>query len=156
MATENEHTQECACNCGGVRFEVIGEPLLRVICHCSICQQFNEAPFADVVVYRSGAVVKPPREQITYGKLRPPPNVQRGKCVACGQPAIELFETPVFPNLIMVPASMHRHAETLPAPSAHMFYERRVADVHDTWPKYTGYWRSQLGFFRHLLRSWQR
>jgi hypothetical protein len=36
-------SQSGQCECGQNTFEISGEPLFRSICHCEICQEFNNA-----------------------------------------------------------------------------------------------------------------
>ena len=83
--------QACHCSCGNVAFDVQGTPLFRILCHCTICQRFNDAAFADVVVYSAAAVGEPAAGSVEFDTYKPPPNVQRGKCAQCHQPAIEKF-----------------------------------------------------------------
>ncbi|MEM7612920.1 MAG: GFA family protein [Pseudomonadota bacterium] len=131
-------------------------PLFRLLCHCSICQQFNDSAFADVVVFRAAAVQQPDASKIRFDTYRPPPNVQRGKCTICERPAIEVFEAPLAPSLIMIPQPMFVDNAALPDPVAHIFYESRVDDINDALPKYSGYFRSQLAFGKFLIRGlWQ-
>ena len=143
----------CACACGATTFAASGEPLFRLICHCSICQRFNDAAFADVAVFRAKDVEPPADGSVRFERMRPPPNVQRGSCASCGAPAIELFRSPLMPKLTMVPVQNVGAIETLPEPRAHIFYETRVSDATDNLPKYEGYWRSQLLFGRLLMKS---
>lgn len=143
----------CHCSCGATKFDVTGSPLFRVICHCTICQRFNEAPFADVTVFRAKNVNAPPAKMVDYETYRRPPNLQRGKCVNCSGAAIELFSAPLLPKLIIIPSENFTSGELLPEPSGHIFYERRESDVQDGLPKYCGYWRSQRAFGRFLIRS---
>lgn len=143
----------CTCSCGNATFEVRGAPLFRVFCHCTICQRYNGAPFADVVVYAASDVATPPAGSVEYTAYKPPPNVQRGKCVACGDAAIEQFAAPLFPKLTMVPAARHADAEALPEPLMHMFYDKRITDADDDLPKRSGFLASQLAFVRLLLKA---
>ena len=143
----------CTCSCGNARFEARAAPLFRALCHCTICQRFNAAPFADVVVYAASDVTAPPDGAIAYDTWKPPPNVQRGKCVRCGDPAIEQFAAPLFPKLTMVPAAMHAGDTALPEPAMHMFYDKRVTDADDDLPKRSGFVASQLAFLRLLFSS---
>lgn len=87
---------------------------------------------------------------VNFETYKPPPNVQRGKCVACTQPAIEVFSAPVLPKLVMVPRAMVRLDEKLPVPIAHIFYDKRLADAQDAYPKHEGFFRSQLAFLNYL------
>ena len=148
-----DKSDNCACACGKTTFTASGSPLFRLICHCSICQRFNDAAYADVAVFRAKDVETPADGLVEYERMRPPPNVQRGSCASCGAPAIELFHSPLMPKLTMVPVQNVGAVETLPEPAAHIFYETRVGDAADELPKYEGYWRSQLLFGRLLMKS---
>ena len=141
---------ECTCSCGATSFRTVGAPLFRILCHCTICQRFNDAPFADVLVYHSEDVELPPTGAVNFDTYKPPPNVQRGKCATCEQPALEVLAAPVLPKLVMVPRSMFRSDEELPSPVAHIFYDKRVSDAEDPYPKHQGYLRSQIAFLKYL------
>ncbi|NNE35571.1 MAG: hypothetical protein HKN13_10050 [Rhodothermales bacterium] len=127
-----------------------GEPLFRILCHCTICQRFNSAPFADVLVFRDKDVSLPPPNAVNFQTYKPPPNVQRGKCATCAQPAIEIFAAPVLPKLVMIPRAMLRSDAEVPSPIAHIFYDKRVSDAKDAYPKHRGFLRSQLAFLNYL------
>ncbi len=139
-----------ACACGATDFRAEDGPLFRILCHCSICQRFNSAPFADVLVFRAEDVSLPPEDAVKFETYKPPPNVKRGKCAACAQPAIEVFIAPVFPKLVMVPKPMLRTDLDVPEPVAHIFYEKRVSDAEDTYPKHQGFLSSQFAFMSYL------
>ena len=143
----------CHCACGHVAFDVTGPPLFRILCHCTICQAFNRAAFADVVVHAAKSVQLPATGTVEFGTYKPPPNVQRGKCAKCGQAAIEVFKAPLLPALTIVPAGMFNETAALPTPVAHIFYNRRLEDADDHWPKHQGFIRSQLAFGKYLLGS---
>lgn len=149
---EHEKNQ-CVCECGSVSYAVTGKPLFRMFCHCSICQKFNDADFGDIFVYRAADVEQPDKGLINFETYRPPPNVQRGKCTSCNKPAIEVLESRIMPNLIMVPANMLKQCNKQPPAFAHVFYDGRVADVQDDLPKYSGYLKSQLMFGKQLLKA---
>ena len=143
----------CECACGATRFSASESPLFRLICHCSICQRFNDAPYADVTVFRAKDVAMPPDEVVQFNTYRPPPNVRRGVCSQCASPAIEVFHTPLLPKLTIVPTQNIKRRDRLPKPAAHIFYESRVSDVDDDLTKHHGYWRSQAAFGRLLLQA---
>jgi hypothetical protein len=144
---------KCVCECGSVSYSVPSKPLFRMYCHCSICQKFNDAAYGDIFVYRAADVERPKEGLVEFSTFRPPPNVQRGKCVSCKKPAIEILEAPLFPKLILVPGSMLSNSDALAASVGHVFYEGRVADMHDSLPKHSGYLKSQLVFGKHLLKA---
>ena len=143
----------CACPCGYASFAALGPPLFRIKCHCTICQRFNDAPFADVLIYDAAKVEPPALGTVAFDTYKPPPNVQRGQCAKCGEPAIEQFRAPLFPALTMVPAAVHAAGSALPEPVAHIFYDKRVADVADSLPKHRGFLPSQLAFGRYLFAA---
>ena len=147
---------DCACSCGATSFEATGTPLFRILCHCTICQRFNDAPFADVIVYRAQDVALPEPGAVNFETYKPPPNVQRGKCASCGQPAVEVFAAPVLPKLVMVPRSMLRPDAKAPKPVAHIFYDKRISDAADELPKHEGFVRSQLAFLKYLRSATRR
>lgn len=150
--TENE-TNICRCECGSVTFQVPTKPLFRMFCHCTICQKFNNADYADIYVYRAADVCQPEEGLVRFDTYRPPPNVQRGKCASCDKPAIEVLSSPILPNLILVPGNMQSNSNALPTPKGHVFYESRIKDVDDHLPKHLGYLKSQLVFGKHLMKG---
>ena len=139
-----------ACACGATDFQTVGEPLFRILCHCTICQRYIGAPFADVLVFRAEDVSLPPPDAVHFDTYKPPPNVKRGKCVTCAQPAIEVFIVPVLPKLVMVPTPMLSAGAEVPAPIAHIFYDKRLSDATDAYPKHRGLLRSQLAYMKYL------
>lgn len=146
----------CQCPCGSTQFLVAGAPLFRVLCHCTICQRFNNAALADVLVFRAADATLPPAGKVDFDTYRPPPNVQRGKCHECAAPAVENFSAPLMPKLVIVPHANFPQSAAAPAPAAHIFYDKRQADVNDELPKYNGYWASQWLFGKLLLPALMR
>ncbi len=141
---------ECTCSCGATSFQTAGAPLFRILCHCTVCQQFNDAPFADILVHRADDVALPPAGAVIFDTYKPPPNVQRGKCATCGQPAIVILEAPFLPRFVTVLRPMFGSDAELPSPVAHIFYDKRVADADDPYPKHQGFFRSQIAFLKYL------
>lgn len=140
---------QCSCPCGGSRFVYSGALLLRVCCHCRICQQIYKAPYADFVIVRSRQVYRPLVPSIQFAKYRAPPAVKRGLCRACRKPVLALLPLGRWLGLAFVPVANLPPGVALPAPALHSFYDRRVADVDDDAPKVSGYWASQWAV------SWQ-
>ena len=127
--------------------------MLRFYCHCSLCQSFNQAPYADVTVFRGRAVSLPPDSPVEFSTYRPPPAVQRGKCRICGGAALEYLRLGPVTALSLVPSANFVSRQRLPDPALHIFYDRRQSDSADALPKYSGYWRSQLALSRRLLAA---
>ena len=154
MPQHADFHQQCQCQCGAAAFSVQRPPLMRFICHCTVCQRFNDAPLADMVVLLTKGVVPPPEGTVHFDTYRPPPAVQRGKCASCDKPAVEFMRLPLYPGLTFVPTANFADAALLPEPCMHVFYEKRVADIDDALPKYQGYMKSQLAFARAIYPAW--
>jgi hypothetical protein len=146
-------TNIAQCSCGKNQFTLTKKPLLRAICHCEICQKFNQAPFGDIVIFSKRDVLLPENHSVAFKTYTTPPMVQRGKCTACQQPAIELMEMPMTPALIMIPAANISNKDLIPEVSFHSFYHRRIKDVNDAIPKYSGYLKSQTMFMLNLFKA---
>ena len=138
------------CRCGKSGVEISGEPLLRFICHCTLCQAFNKAPVADVVLYRSKDVALTPGTDLQYQQMRKPPAVDRGTCKACGQPVAEFMHLPLISDIAFVPAELIP-PDNLPEPAMRLFYDSRLEDVNDGLPRHEGYLASQFAVMRRLL-----
>lgn len=134
------------CQCGRARFSIAGRPLLRAYCHCLICQEFNQADFADITVFYRKDVSLEREESVLFRVYKQPPLVRRGKCRTCGMPAIERLNIPLMPRMAIVPSRNIEDARLLPEPSLHIFYHRRKADAQDDLPKYSGFLNSQSRF----------
>lgn len=70
----DRHT-ECtgSCLCGAAQFSVSGTPLIRFVCHCSICQEFNKADYADVTAFFAKDVVLDRKEFVEFRVYKQPP-----------------------------------------------------------------------------------
>lgn len=143
--------QECQCQCGNTKFTIQGKPIVRMFCHCTICQEFNNAAYSDVTIFLSKGVHLYDKEKVNFKKYKSPPAVQRGKCATCNKPAIELLDLPLFPSLAIIPSENIPPGQFLPEPSNHIFYHRRVADISDALPKHSGFIKSQMAFSAKLL-----
>ena len=147
---------ECTCSCGATRFQTIGETLFRFYCHCTVFQRLYDAPIGDIIVYRAADVAFTPPGTVIFDTYRPPPNVQRGKCATCGQPAVTVFAARFLPRLVTVPRQMLRSDAELPLPQAHGFFDQRVSDAKDPYPKYEGYFRNKIALLKHLWLARRR
>ena len=142
-----------ACECGTSSCVVRGKPLFRAICHCSICQTFNQAAFADVTLFRPNDVALTNETSVKFTSYTSPTIVERGRCRTCNAPAIEYLRVPFVPNLIFIPTKNIQTQLNIPAPSLHIFYDKRVADISDNIAKHEGYLRSQYAFCRQVFKA---
>jgi hypothetical protein len=141
------------CSCGDVNFTVKGKPLLRAFCHCTICQAYNEAPYADITLFRSSDVIMPQEGSVAFNSSVFPPIVHRGKCVSCGKAAIEYLRLFPMPKIIIVPSNNIDDKAFIPDASFHIFYDKRISDIEDNLPKYNGYLKSEFAFGHQLIAS---
>jgi hypothetical protein len=140
-----------SCHCGLSTIEVKGDPLLRIACHCSLCQQFNAAPFADIALYRDKDVTPIGDTKIRYSRLRQPPAVDRGVCTSCERPFLERLRWPLMPAVAFVPSEMLVGQVVLPDIAVRVFYDKRSADVDDCVPHISDYLASQWAVMRRLM-----
>ena len=141
------------CACGKTDFQIHGKPLLRIICHCTICQQFNQAPFGDITFYRAKDIKMPAKKSVKYTAFQFPPIVQRGACVHCNKPVIEYIKGVPMLNLVIVPTVNIQPTALIPKPCMHIFYHSRRTDIRDNLPKHTGTLKSQLHLLHALFKA---
>ncbi|MFK8043721.1 GFA family protein [Congregibacter sp.] len=141
-----------SCDCGHARVDVLGKPLLRIICHCTLCQSFYQAAEGDPVIFKASEVKVQNEEAVSYRRLRKSPAVDRGACVKCSQPIVEFFAMPLLPDIVFIPGDrLASHPDLLPEPALRIFYDSRTEDANDDLPRHNGYWPSQLALTRRLL-----
>ena len=139
------------CKCGSNTITIKSEPLMRTVCHCRFCQEYTGRDKSDFVIYRNSDVELPPAEKSHFRAFKKPQFVSRGTCTSCGGPAYEHVRIPLLPNMVIIPVPNHEQTSTLPAPSLHMFYHRRKADVNDPHPKYSNPLNSEWQFISRLI-----
>ena len=136
--------QECECQCGKTKFTIKGKPIIRMVCHCQTCQEFNQADFGDVTLFLSKDLELHNEASVNFKTYQKPPAVLRGKCIHCETPTIERLNLPLGASVTIIPSKLIPLGERLPKISGHIFYHRRVNDVNDTPPKISGFVKSQL------------
>lgn len=141
------------CSCKNVSFELKASPLSRVLCHCTICQSFNDADYGDVAIFRAKDVVMPEEDRVNYQAFTKPAIVHRGKCKACAKPAIEYVSLPLTPKLVIVPIASIQDPDLIPEASMHIFYHSRKNEIEDALPKYSGYLKSQMALGLVLIKG---
>lgn len=150
MLQNKEFPQAAHCQCGDSHFTVKGAPILRFVCHCLICQAYTGKPYNDVTVLRAVDVDMPSPDKVSYRRYRRPPNISRGSCRACGKPVIETGGA--WPlRLAFVPSDNYSNRDALPPVAMHIFCHRRVAEITDAAPQYSGYLASELQVVRGII-----
>ena len=141
------------CSCGVIEFEIVGAPIARAYCHCTICQKFNNSSFADVTAFYAKDVVGVDERKIEFKVYKQPPLVRRGICMECKKPAIEKLSIPLMPRMLLIPSTNIDDTSLLPDPKMHIFYDKRVEDRDDGLKKYSGFISSQIGFSIGLIKG---
>ena len=120
------------CRCGAIRWEITGETLWQVHCHCDDCRRATSSAFTSYIGVLHENVQWTGPAPVAHNTS---PGVERSHCGDCGSPI--LFVSQVWPD------EAHLFAASLDDPSqfqpqAHVFWAERVAwgDVHDSLPKY--------------------
>lgn len=152
----NNLRAEGGCGCQHVQFEVNCAPLFRAFCHCTICQEFNQADFADIIVVRTKNVTQPEIGRIKFKNYNRLPIINRGRCAKCSGVAIETLSIPSLPRITIIPLQTLVRSTGVPEPLFHMFYHRRVKDANDDLPKLTNYIQSQWRFSSAVLTALMR
>jgi len=139
----------CRCSCGHIEFHVKEQPLIRIYCHCNICQSFNKADFADVLIYDNKAITEPAEGMVAYKSYKDKSPILRGKCPHCDNPILE--KTISGGKFWIIPRSAFKDKDDFPTPVAHMFYETRRADIDDDIAKYKSGIFGNLMVARHVI-----
>ena len=123
---------EGGCQCGSVRYRIIGSSLVAAICHCSMCRRANAAPVVAWAMYKE--------EQVTFLKERPTPyqaspEATRGFCGRCGTQIS--FVADYIPGLIDITIASLDNPNAI-APNFHYWYSRHLAWMRfgDALPKH--------------------
>ena len=95
------------CLCGRVRYEIRGEPIWVVHCHCASCRRHTGSPMTTFVGLEE--------DQLSFsagepGRYQSSPGVWRGFCAECG--------TPLTYSGVRAPGEMHVYLGTLDEPEA--------------------------------------
>src|SRR4051794_16772673 len=154
MTTDTSLPLRGACECGACSFEVHTSPKARFRCHCLICQAFNGKPFADVVAIRAKDVALKGADNISFKKYRSPPNFDRGLCRSCGNPVVEVMGAGPL-KVMFIPTSNFGPQTRLPPVRMDIFYHRRVMDMADSLPKYSGYFASEFAVGKLIMGGLQ-
>ncbi|KAL8751187.1 MAG: hypothetical protein Q9199_006597 [Rusavskia elegans] len=134
---------EGSCHCGKVRYQLSREkPLDAKFCHCTTCQKIHGAPFQWAAIFHKDDINfthghhdlgwYESSEKTCVHKL--PCKVS---CAYCRTPIMDEGRNMIllFPTLIDFKTPEDRKNFD---PSCHMFYTRRVLDINDGKPKWTG------------------
>jgi hypothetical protein len=69
------------CQCGAVRYQITGEPIMAALCHCTMCRRANAAPAVAWAMFAEPRVAFIESGLKTYASS---PGSKRGFCETCG------------------------------------------------------------------------
>lgn len=144
---------EISCACGASKAKVGKLPRHRFYCHCTICQELYQKPFADVTIVRANAVDVTTPDTLTFKKYKAPPALDRGVCNHCKKPLVGFLSMPLMPKLAFVPAMNFAAGTKLPAATMHIYYKSRTSDCEDDLRKVAGAVASQLAVAGPALQA---
>ncbi|TGO70651.1 hypothetical protein BELL_0690g00050 [Botrytis elliptica] len=134
---------EGGCHCGRVKYQLSRErPLSAKFCHCTTCQVLHGAPFQWAAIFHKEDINfthghhdlgwYESEEKTTRHKL--PCKVS---CAYCRTPIMDEGRNMIllFPSLIKFKNQEEKEKFN---PTCHMFYSRRLVDIPDGLPKWTG------------------
>ena len=111
------------CQCGAVRYQITGEPIMAAICHCSMCRRANAAPVVAWAMFEES--------QVSFTKSRPKayassPQAERGFCSTCGTQIY--FTADYIPGLIDITVGSLDHPDSI-NPEFHYWHSEHLAWV---------------------------
>ena len=130
-----ERARTGGCQCGAVRYEACGEPIVVALCHCSMCRRAGAAPVIAWAMYRREQVRMTGASPATYASSAA---ALRGFCGKCGTQIS--FTAEFIPGLIDLTVGSFDGPEDLP-PSLHYWDSKRLPWVRfaDELPRFPGF-----------------
>lgn len=121
------------CGCGNLSFEVNGEPLAQLYCHCRSCQVGHAAPIVAAAMFRSS--------DVTYrGESRRITVTERAGAtprIICPRCGTKVVNEPVPTVRAILPALCETSAWF--EPTMHVQWQDHILDVKDDLPRYLDY-----------------
>ena len=121
------------CQCGDVRYTILGEPVMTAICHCTMCRRAHAAPAVAWAMFEESQVVflngKPK-------KFKSSKEGERGFCASCGTQIC--FTAGYLPNLIDISVGSLDNPEAI-KPTFHYWYSKHLswAEYADNLPRHS-------------------
>jgi hypothetical protein len=108
------------CQCGAVRYEVRGEPVMVALCHCTMCRRAHAAPVVAWAMYEESQLRFTKGTPAQYASSK---EARRGFCAACGTQLS--FTASYIPGLIDVTVGSLDRPDSV-APTFHYWDAERL------------------------------
>lgn len=117
----NAQRLEGGCQCGQVRYQVTGEPVMAAICHCSMCRRAHAAPAVAWAMYPESQI------QFTQGQAKSYASSAEAQRHFCGECGTQISFTASFlPGLVDIAIGSLDKPESV-QPTLHYWYSRHLA-----------------------------
>ncbi len=122
------------CLCGSVRYEIGGEPLALLYCHCEECRRATGSSLnTSIFVRRSNFRIVSGADALSFHESSP--GNRRHFCSSCGSPIFKLFPEP--PNVMTVRAGT-LDSDPGVRPSGHIWVSEKAPwyEITDGLPQF--------------------
>lgn len=123
------------CQCGAVRYEVTGAPLMAAICHCTMCRRANASPAVAWALFEESKVTFTRALPKRYASSE---EASRGFCEICGTPIS--FTATYIPGLIDLTIGSMDQPDAV-TPEFHYWHSEHLAwaEFADDLPRHAGF-----------------
>lgn len=134
---------EGSCQCGGVKYQLLSEPLMVIACHCKQCQKLSTSAFSITALVRTDSI-RIEGEMKEWSRRADSGNINGAKfCPTCGN-RIYHFD-PKQPDTIKLKPSSLNDTRII-NPSTHIWVSEKQewyvipegVEVHDKQPSHLG------------------
>lgn len=112
---------EGGCQCGDVRYRLVGDPIMTALCHCNLCRRASAAPAVAWAMYAETQVEFLKNAPAIYASSA---EARRGFCPRCGTPIS--FAADYIPGLIDITIGSLDDPNQLP-PAFHYWESKRLS-----------------------------
>ena len=116
----NSDTLHGGCQCGALRYQISGAPVVVAICHCTMCRRANAAPAVAWAMFQDAQVAFTKGAPAAYASS---PEAQRGFCPTCGTQIS--FTATYIPGLIDITVGSLDRPDAV-APVLHYWDSKRL------------------------------
>jgi hypothetical protein len=114
-------TMHGSCQCGGVRYEVTGPPMVSLVCHCRDCQKLSASAYSPTLVFPSEAFRVEGRLERWESRADSGTRKHAYFCPRCGNRIYH--QDPDQPSTVRLKAGTLDGP--IPAPQAHVWVSRK-------------------------------